>query len=90
MQRWLLGCGYKDCCANCCSNEMKLWESLYDFPRSFVSNHLSIDASLNYDDEDLNSWEFEANRWARVLFLAIKEEHHLEPILMVCFCLLPL
>lgn len=84
VQRWLSGCGYKDSCANCCSNEMKLWKSLYDFPHSFVSN-LSIDASLNYDDDDLSAWEFEANRWARVLFLSIKEEHPLEPILMVCF-----
>ncbi|CAL0331179.1 unnamed protein product [Lupinus luteus] len=82
VQRWLSGCGYKDSCANCCSNEMKLWNCLYDFPHSFVYNHLSNDASLNYDDDDLSAWEFEANRWARVLFLAIKEEHPLEPILM--------
>ncbi|OIV94093.1 hypothetical protein TanjilG_05473 [Lupinus angustifolius] len=82
VQRWLSGCGYKDSCANCCSNEMKLLNCLYDFPHSFVYNHLSNDASLNYDDDDLSAWEFEANRWARVLFLAIKEEHHLEPILM--------
>lgn len=34
-------------------------------------------------DEDLDAWEFEAKRWARVLFLAIKEEFHLTPILMV-------
>ncbi|KAK7251820.1 hypothetical protein RIF29_35366 [Crotalaria pallida] len=82
VQTWLSGCGYKDSCANCCSNEMKLWKCLYDFPDSFVHNHLSTDASFNYDDGDLSAWEFEANRWARVLFLAIKEEHSLEPILM--------
>lgn len=85
MQKWLSGCGHKDCCANCRVDVMKLWKSLYDFPQSFVSNHLSIDISLNYDDDDLSAWEFEANRWARVLFLAIKEEHHVEPILKVCF-----
>ncbi|KAK7330831.1 hypothetical protein VNO77_25035 [Canavalia gladiata] len=82
VQKWLSRFGEKDRCANCCNNEIKLWKSLYDFPQSFVSNHLSIDVSLNYDDEDLSAWEFEANRWARVLFLAIKEEHPLEPILM--------
>ncbi|KAE9607417.1 putative tRNA (guanosine(18)-2'-O)-methyltransferase [Lupinus albus] len=82
VQRWLSGFCYKDSCANCCSNEMKLWNCLYDFPHSFVNNHLSNDASLNYDDDDLSAWEFEANRWARVLFLAIKENHPLEPILM--------
>ncbi|KAJ1415056.1 hypothetical protein SESBI_18418 [Sesbania bispinosa] len=78
VQRWLSGCGYKDCCIN----KMKLWKSLYDFPQSFVSNSLSNDISLNYDDEDMSAWEFEANRWTRVLLLAIKEEHPLEPILM--------
>ncbi|CAL5197917.1 unnamed protein product [Lathyrus oleraceus] len=82
VQRWFSGCGYKDCCANCCLDDMKLCKSLYDFPHSFISNHRSIDISLNYDDGDFSAWEFEANRWARVLFLAITEEHPLEPILM--------
>lgn len=49
-----------------------------------------MDTSLNFDDDDFSAWEFEANRWARVLFLAITEEHPLEPILMVCFWLFPL
>lgn len=83
MQRWFLGCGHKDCCTNCCSDDMKLWKSLYDFPHSFVSHQLPVDASLNYDDEDLSAWELEANRWARVLFLATKKEYLLGPILMV-------
>ncbi|XP_027337446.1 uncharacterized protein LOC113851166 [Abrus precatorius] len=82
VQRWLSGCADKDRCSNCCSNEIKLWKNLYDLPQSFVTNHFSVDVSLNYDDEDLSAWEFEVNRWARVLFLAIKEEHRLEPILM--------
>jgi hypothetical protein len=68
---------------------MKLCKNLYDFPKSFISNHLSIDISRNFDDGDFSAWEFEANRWARVLFLAITEEHPLEPILMVCLWLLP-
>ncbi|MCH85534.1 tRNA/rRNA methyltransferase SpoU family protein, partial [Trifolium medium] len=82
VQRWLSGCGYKDCCASCRINEMKLCKNLYDFPQRFISNHLSIDISLNFDDGDFSAWEFEASRWARVLFLAITEEHPLEPILM--------
>ncbi|KAL2962449.1 hypothetical protein AAZX31_17G143900 [Glycine max] len=80
VQRWLSGCGYKDRCANCCNNEIKLWKSLYDFPQNFVSNNLSIDVSLTYDDEDLSAWESEANRWAKMLFLAIKKDHPLELI----------
>ncbi|KAL2573579.1 hypothetical protein AAZV13_17G136200 [Glycine max] len=80
VQRWLSGCGYKDRCANCCNNEIKWWKSLYDFPQNFVSNNLSIDVSLTYDDEDLSAWESEANRWAKMLFLAIKKDHPLELI----------
>jgi len=90
VQRWLSGCGYKDRCANCCNNEIKLWKSLYDFPQNFVSNNLSIDVSLTYDDEDLSAWESEANRWAKMLFLAIKKDHPLELIFVVCFCLCPM
>ncbi|KAK4262528.1 hypothetical protein QN277_028078 [Acacia crassicarpa] len=82
VQKWLSGCGHLDYCANCCSNVGKRWKSLYDFPQSFVSDQLVSDASLNYDDEELSAWEVEANRWARVLFLALQEEHLLGPILM--------
>ncbi|KAK7262184.1 hypothetical protein RJT34_29746 [Clitoria ternatea] len=82
VQKWLSGCGYNVRCANCCNSERKLWKSLNDFPESFLSIHFTIKDSLSYDDEDLSAWEFEANRWARVLFLAIKEEDLLEPILM--------
>ncbi|KAL2573578.1 hypothetical protein AAZV13_17G136200 [Glycine max] len=83
VQRWLSGCGYKDRCANCCNNEIKWWKSLYDFPQNFVSNNLSIDVSLTYDDEDLSAWESEANRWAKMLFLAIKKDHPLELIFVM-------
>ncbi|KAI4327194.1 hypothetical protein L6164_019684 [Bauhinia variegata] len=79
---WLAGCGYKHCSANCCGNEMKLWESLCDFSQSFVSDDLLVGAVINFDDEELSAWECEANRWARVLFLAIKKEHLLGPILV--------
>ncbi|XP_027919590.1 uncharacterized protein LOC114178088 isoform X2 [Vigna unguiculata] len=82
VQRWLSGCGYKDRCANCCNNEIKLWKSLYDFPQRFVSNNLPFDVSLTYDDEDLSAWESEANRWAKMLFLSTEQGHLLEPILV--------
>jgi hypothetical protein len=58
--------------------------SLHDFPKRFTSCHYLVDAVLTYDDEDLEAWEFEAKRWARVLFLAIKEEHHLISLFTVC------
>ncbi|KAJ7952593.1 tRNA/rRNA methyltransferase (SpoU) family protein [Quillaja saponaria] len=82
LQKWLLGCGSKLCSANCCSDKMKLWKSLHDFPQRFMARHRLADASCTYDDEDLIAWESEANRWTRLLFLAIREERHLSPILM--------
>ncbi|PRQ18401.1 putative tRNA (guanosine(18)-2'-O)-methyltransferase [Rosa chinensis] len=80
IRQWLMGCG-KRCSVNCCSTEMKLLKSLYDFPNRFTS-HCNDDASTTFDDEDLDAWEFEAKRWARVLFIACMEEYQLLPILM--------
>lgn len=82
LQEWLMGCGKKHCSANCFSTEMKLLKSIHDFPNRFTSRHM-VDDSITFDDEDLDAWEFEAKRWARVLFLACKEEYQLIPILMV-------
>lgn len=64
---------------------MLLLRSLHDFPKIFSGHPNLDDAFVPYDDEDLVSWESQAKRWARVLFLVIKEEHHLTPILKVCF-----
>nr|POF01631.1 putative methyltransferase tarbp1 [Quercus suber] len=76
VQEWLSGCGKKHCSANCCNTKEKLLKSLHDFPKRFTSCDYQVDAVLTYDDEDLEAWEFQAKRWARVLFLASKEEHH--------------
>ncbi|KAL5815078.1 hypothetical protein ACOSQ3_025873 [Xanthoceras sorbifolium] len=79
VQEWLLRCG-KLHCANCCKTQMLL-KSLHDFPKSYTSYMYLGDGFVTYDDGDLDSWEFEAKRWARVLFLVIKEELHFTPIL---------
>ena len=83
MQNWLLGCGKKCCSGSCCSTETKFMKSLIEFPKRFTSHNHSSDASVTYDDEELEAWESEAKRWARVVFLAVKEGHHLIPILTV-------
>ncbi|XP_040986583.1 uncharacterized protein LOC121234635 isoform X3 [Juglans microcarpa x Juglans regia] len=81
VQEWLSGCGKKHCSSRCYNTDVKLLKSLHEFPKKFTSCHCLVDDFLIYDDEDLDAWEFEIKRWARVLFLAIKEEHHLIPIL---------
>ncbi|XWS49177.1 hypothetical protein CRYUN_Cryun13aG0141400 [Craigia yunnanensis] len=57
--------------------QMKLLASVNGFPERFTSHHHLVQ---NFDDEDLDAWELEVRRWARVLFLIIKEEHQLVPL----------
>ncbi|XP_044477036.1 uncharacterized protein LOC123204445 isoform X2 [Mangifera indica] len=80
VQEWVSGCGGQHS-ADCCKPHMLLLRSLHDFPKIFSGHPNLDDAFVPYDDEDLVSWESQAKRWARVLFLVIKEEHHLTPIL---------
>lgn len=68
---------------------MKLLKSLCDFPRNFIGLHGSVSVPINYDDEDMDAWELEAIRWARVLFLVVKEDHHLDTIITVNLHSLP-
>ncbi|CAK9173318.1 unnamed protein product [Ilex paraguariensis] len=82
VQQWLSGCGEKHATSTCRVSNVQLLKILGDFPKNFVSRHQSVDTFATYDDEDLDAWGFEAERWARVLFLVIKEEQHLDPILM--------
>uniref|UniRef100_A0A2P2MML6 Uncharacterized protein LOC105632355 isoform X3 n=1 Tax=Rhizophora mucronata TaxID=61149 RepID=A0A2P2MML6_RHIMU len=74
-QVWVWGYG-KECSSSSFYNvKSSILKTLQDFPESFTSSHF-----VTFDDEDLNAWESAANRWARVLFLAIKEDHQLIPI----------
>ncbi|PON64645.1 tRNA/rRNA methyltransferase [Parasponia andersonii] len=82
VQEWLMGCGKKHCSVNCSSIGLKFLKSLHDFPSRFTSPCYIGNAFSTYGDEDIDAWESEAKRWARVLFLAIKEEYHLMPIWM--------
>ncbi|XP_050228591.1 uncharacterized protein LOC126677835 [Mercurialis annua] len=74
-QEWLLGVDKKHCCT-----ETQLLKSLQEFPDSFTSSQHIDDASVHFDDEDLDAWEYDSRRWARVLFLVIQEENDLVPI----------
>lgn len=79
-----MGCGKKHCSVNCSSVDSQFLKNLHDFPSRFTSPHYMGNAFSTYGDDDIDAWESEAKRWARVLFLAIKEEYHLTPIWMVC------
>ncbi|WCJ25750.1 tRNA/rRNA methyltransferase (SpoU) family protein [Euphorbia peplus] len=76
VQEWLLRGNEKHC-----SSEMSLLKSLQEFPERFTCPQLLVDAIASFDDEDLDAWEYEAKRWARMLFLVIKGEADLVPIL---------
>ncbi|XVF51863.1 hypothetical protein PTKIN_Ptkin04bG0218100 [Pterospermum kingtungense] len=74
VQDWLLQ-NHNTACCGCI--RMKLLESVNDFPERFINHPHLVE---NFDDEDLDAWELEVRRWARVLFLIIKEEHQLVPL----------
>ncbi|KAG6792092.1 hypothetical protein POTOM_001235 [Populus tomentosa] len=86
-QEWLLGSAMEHCNVNCCGAEIQLLKNLQDFPERFTSSQYLVDGFLSLDDEDLDAWESESKRWARALFLIIKGEHQLAPILRgALFC----
>ncbi|GLT91144.1 hypothetical protein SLE2022_090460 [Rubroshorea leprosula] len=78
VQDWLLG-NRKNHAANCYGIEAQLLKNLHDFPKKFVNHQYLVE---NFDDEDLEAWELQAKRWARVLFLVIEEKDDLMPILL--------
>ncbi|KAG9154332.1 hypothetical protein Leryth_000767 [Lithospermum erythrorhizon] len=73
LQEWLLVSNKKP--------NLKLLKSINGFPQDFVEVHHSEDTNVTCNDEDLDAWENQANKWARVLFLVIKEEQDLELVL---------
>lgn len=66
----------------CCHN-LQLLTAIDGFPPDFIGYKHPVDSLVTYDDEELNAWEFQAKRWARVLFLVVEDDLHLDPILKV-------
>lgn len=83
MQEWLLGADKEHHSSHNCSAKLQLLKSLQEFPEKFTSSQFSDDAFFSFDDEDLDVWESEVKRWARVLFLVMQGEDHLVPIFTV-------
>ncbi|KAJ4826548.1 hypothetical protein Tsubulata_039607 [Turnera subulata] len=80
IQDWLIASD-KMLSVNCCITDIRLLKSLEDFPERFASSKYLIDAVITFDDEDLDVWESEAKRWARLLFLLVQKEEQLSSIL---------
>ncbi|OVA14952.1 tRNA/rRNA methyltransferase [Macleaya cordata] len=80
VKEWFFRCKKKDWHSNLPSTKMHVLESLCHFPKKFIHYHHSPEGFVAYDDEDLDAWAFEAQRWARLLFLVITEEHHLKSL----------
>ncbi|GJR57300.1 tRNA/rRNA methyltransferase, SpoU family protein [Tanacetum coccineum] len=79
VQEWLRGNEKQG--STCSTINVKLMKNLDEFPKSFVNQSQSANEIVNYDDEDLETWEVKAKRWARVLFLIIEDEHQLDTLL---------
>ncbi|KAL1200621.1 hypothetical protein V5N11_019810 [Cardamine amara subsp. amara] len=76
MLEWLQGCNRK-ISNSFCTDGTRLLASLYDYLKGFISDHVE-----SFDDEDLEAWESQTKRWARVFFLVINNEEHLSDIIM--------
>lgn len=86
VKAWFTGDQKQNYAVEISSLNMKSAQSLHDFPIRFSSHQNSSNVGISYDDEDLFAWSAEAERWARVFFLYMDEEHHLEPLFRVyCF-----
>uniref|UniRef100_A0A1J3HNC1 tRNA (guanosine(18)-2'-O)-methyltransferase TARBP1 n=1 Tax=Noccaea caerulescens TaxID=107243 RepID=A0A1J3HNC1_NOCCA len=59
-----------------CTDGTRLLASLYEYLKEFISDHVE-----GFDDEDLEAWESQTKRWARVFFLIINDEEHLTDII---------
>ncbi|XP_042490760.1 uncharacterized protein LOC122070638 isoform X2 [Macadamia integrifolia] len=80
VQEWFSGLNRKCSSSNSLTPKMQVLDSLYDFPERFIKHQYCLDSFVIYDDEDLDAWVLEVQRWIRLLFLLVTEEHHLEPI----------
>ncbi|XP_021892840.1 uncharacterized protein LOC110810851 isoform X1 [Carica papaya] len=78
LREWFSGCTRRHS-SDSCDDKMCILRGLHDFPKRFINRHYMVET---FDDEDLQAWEFQTRRWARVLFPYIKEEQHLDPIFM--------
>ncbi|KAK9132748.1 hypothetical protein Scep_012276 [Stephania cephalantha] len=80
LQTWLSKC-CNDCWrSNADITKTHILNSLCDFPQRFINYHNSPCCLIDFDDEDLESWESEAQRWTRFLFLSVTLEHQYKPI----------
>ncbi|KAJ6808227.1 uncharacterized protein M6B38_167710 [Iris pallida] len=82
VQQWLTRSNNVDKGFGSFATETCVLNGLVSFPLSFIRKKNSHDCSFAYDDEDVEAWILEAQRWARVLFLVIREAQHLDPIFM--------
>ncbi|KAK1306093.1 hypothetical protein QJS10_CPA10g01026 [Acorus calamus] len=77
IQLWLSESSFHVSSSIC--SKMEVLKNLYSFPASFIK-HSSPDEFVSFTDDDLDAWAYEAQKWARVLYLVITEEQQLEPV----------
>ncbi|KAF2543257.1 hypothetical protein F2Q68_00029347 [Brassica cretica] len=75
MLEWLQGCN-RNTSDSLCTDGIRLVASLHEYLKEFVSDHVE-----GFDDEDLEAWESQTKRWARVFFLTVNDEEHLADII---------
>lgn len=64
-------------------NDSEVMRNIYNFPIKFVKHQHVLHNPVSFDDEDLNAWVFETQRWVRIFFLTLTDTDQLENLLMV-------
>ncbi|EPS74154.1 hypothetical protein M569_00595, partial [Genlisea aurea] len=64
-------------------SNFKLLNPIKEFTLNFIHHQPPNGYNFTYDDEELNAWQSEARRWARVLFLVVNSREHMDPILKI-------
>ncbi|CAA7393157.1 unnamed protein product [Spirodela intermedia] len=80
VQQWLHhgNSGYSSNFSDC-----GILRDLVDFPAIFIKHEVELDVYISFDDEDLDAWFAEVQRWVRLLFLMVTGDQNLEPVCQV-------
>ncbi|XP_028552832.1 uncharacterized protein LOC110107437 isoform X2 [Dendrobium catenatum] len=80
LQAWIAKISYEDRNIGLIDGRTYLLKNLLYFPSCFIQHRLTSDDTVSFDDDDIDGWLVEAQRWAWLLFLVIRDEQDLAPI----------
>ncbi|KAH0448169.1 hypothetical protein IEQ34_021969 [Dendrobium chrysotoxum] len=80
LQAWIAKISYEDRNIGLIDSRTYLLKNILYFPSCFIQHRFTYDDSVSFDDDDIEGWLVEAQRWAWLLFLVIRDEQDLVPM----------